>query len=202
MRPAEATANESRPATLPEMVEVLLRQRRDEIVVTTMGAAREWSRRSASPLDLNYLPSSMGQAPALGLGLAWARPERGVWVLNGDGCQLMNLGSLATVAGSGAANLTLFVVENGVYEVTGGQATLAARTGLDFAMMARAAGMQVQAAIDDAGELERELPGLLAGPGPRCVVLRVAAERVAYQLPTLRPIGERLVELRRELRVE
>ena len=39
----------------------------------------------------------MGEAPALGLGMALARPERHVIVLNGDGCMLMNLGCLVTI---------------------------------------------------------------------------------------------------------
>ncbi len=73
-------------------LEVLAGLRRDEIVITTMGAAREWPRLSQHPLDFHYIPSAMGEAPALALGLALALPSREVIVLNGDGCMLMNLG--------------------------------------------------------------------------------------------------------------
>ncbi len=48
----------------------------------------------------------MGQGPALALGLALAQPGRGVVVVNGDGCMLMSLGSLVTVANQ-PANLYL-----------------------------------------------------------------------------------------------
>src|SRR4029077_9665760 len=83
-------------------------------------------------------PASMGQAPALALGLALARPELGVVVVCGDGHLLMNLGCLVTLA-SYAADVFLVVIDNGVYEVTGGQAVPGAgRT--DFAGLARAAG--------------------------------------------------------------
>ena len=67
---------------------VLAKLRRDEIVVTTMGSAREWPKLSQHLLDLHYIPSAMGQAPDLGLGLALAQPGREVMVFNGDGCLL------------------------------------------------------------------------------------------------------------------
>ena len=66
-------------------LEVLVSLRQDRIVVTTMGAAREWPKLSRHPLDFHYIPSAMGEAPALGLGLALAKPTREVLVLNGDG---------------------------------------------------------------------------------------------------------------------
>ena len=56
-----------------------------------------WPACRDSPLDFAYIPSAMGHAPALGLGLALAQPDRGVIVLNGDGCTLMNLGCLVTL---------------------------------------------------------------------------------------------------------
>src|SRR5882757_1221049 len=120
--------NPSSPSRMPfvEALKVLVPLRQDQIVVTTMGAAREWPKLSRHALDLHYLPSSMGQAPALGLGLALAQPAREVWVLNGDGAMLMNLGCLVTIVASRAENITLIVFDNGIYEVTGGQQTPAA----------------------------------------------------------------------------
>src|SRR5688572_22147461 len=121
-------------------LEVLHEVRTDQIVVTTMGTAREWPRISQHPLDFHFVPSSMGQAPALGLGLALAQPQREVLVLNGDGCMLMNPGVLATITASGAKNLTVLVFDNGVYEVTGGQKTAAAVGHADYPAMARSMG--------------------------------------------------------------
>ena len=56
-----------------------------------MGSAREWPKHSQHPLDFQYLPSAMGHAPMLALGLALAQP-REVVCFNGDGCMLMSLG--------------------------------------------------------------------------------------------------------------
>ena len=57
-----------------------------------------------------YTWGSMGVASSIGLGLAMARPERQVVVLDGDGSLLMNLGSLATIGVVAPANLTIVVL--------------------------------------------------------------------------------------------
>ena len=82
---------------LPEVLQILHEARRDEVVVATMGSGREWSKFAPHPLDLVYVPSSMGQATSVGLGIALAQPDRKVVVCNGDGSMLMNLGSLVTI---------------------------------------------------------------------------------------------------------
>src|SRR5207249_10480610 len=118
---------------------VLAEHRGERVVITTMASIGIWPSFSDSPLDFSYIPSAMSQAPALGLGLALAHPERGVIVVNGDGSMLMNLGSLVTLANQ-PAQVYLVIIDNGIYEVTGGQPT--AGTGhTDFAALARAAGI-------------------------------------------------------------
>jgi len=80
----------------------------DEVVLTVMGTAREWmALGELHPLDWIYVPSSMGQAPSLGLGMALAQPDKQVIVCNGDGCMLMNLGSLVTVTNQAASSTTV-----------------------------------------------------------------------------------------------
>ena len=122
-----------------EALEVLAAHRGGRIVVTTMGSIGIWPALSDTPLDFAYIPSAMGHGPPLGLGLALALPDRGVVVVNGDGCTLMNLGCLLTLANQ-PANLCLLVIDNGFYEVTGGQPH-AGVGHTDFAGLARAAGI-------------------------------------------------------------
>src|SRR2546428_7570012 len=59
-----------------------------------------------------YTWGSMGLASSIGLGLALARPDLRVFVLDGDGSLLMNLGSLATIRLLQPANLLLIVMHN------------------------------------------------------------------------------------------
>src|SRR4051812_47736410 len=103
-----------------DALEVLAARRGQRIVLTTHGSIDLWVSLSDTPLDFSYVPTSMGQAPALGLGLAMAQPRHGVIVVTGDGAVLMNLGCLVTLANY-PADLFLVLIDNGVYEVTGGQ---------------------------------------------------------------------------------
>lgn len=184
-----------------EALSVVASLRTDQIVVTTMGAAREWPKLSQHPLDFHYLPSAMGQAPMLGLGLALAQPAREVIVLNGDGSMLMNLGSLVTIAASGARNLTLIVLENGLYEVTGGQATAAAASAVpvDLVAIAHGAGISSAARFDDLDAWRSGAAAALAAPGARFIVLRVAPVGESFHLPPPPSMSEQVERLRREL---
>src|ERR1700724_1209492 len=121
------------PMTQRQALETLVPWRGDRIVVTTMSSAGIWPGLADSPLDFAYIPSAMGHAPGLGLGLALAQPGRGVIVVNGDGCMLMNLGSLVTLA-EHPAPVHMLILDNGLYEVTGGQ-THAGAGRVDFAQL-------------------------------------------------------------------
>src|SRR3954466_9268347 len=105
-----------------DALEVLAACRGRHVVITTHGSVDLWVSLSDTPLDFSYVPASMGQGPAFGLGLALAQSCHGVVVVSGDGSLLMNLGFLVTLA-SHPAELFLIVIDNGVYEVTGGQPT-------------------------------------------------------------------------------
>ena len=173
---------ERRMPLLPAL-EALAELRKGQIVVTTMGAAREWPKLSQHPLDFHYLPSAMGHAPMIALGLALARPEREVICFNGDGCMLMSLGCLVTIAASGAKNLSLVVLENGLYEVTGGQTTAGAVAGVDFARMALAAGFASAIHFNELLNWRRDAAAALMSPGPRFISLSVEPVGADYLLP-------------------
>jgi thiamine pyrophosphate-dependent acetolactate synthase large subunit-like protein len=166
---------------LREALAALCDVRRDhDVIVAAMGAAREWMTLSSHPLDWIFVPSSMGQAPSLGLGLALARPEHRIIVLNGDGSMLMNLGSLVTITSLRPANLVTVVLNNGAYEVTGAQPTpgapagRAAGDGVDFAGLARSSGFQSVHHFTELASWQREVRSTLDLPGPSFVVLDVA----------------------------
>ncbi|HJO02647.1 MAG TPA: thiamine pyrophosphate-dependent enzyme [Acidobacteriota bacterium] len=158
--------------TKDELLLPLARLREDRIVVTTMSVVRPWARHSQSDLDFASADSAMGHAADLALGLALAQPERGVVCVNGDGSMLMSLGTLATIVDSGATNLTLLVVDNRTYEITGNQPWVAADS-IDFCALAQAVGFRRTYAFEDADQYEHQLPEVLGGPGPVLVSVRV-----------------------------
>src|SRR5947209_11109950 len=152
------------PLSPREALEVVAEHRGGRIVIATMSSIAVWPQLSDTPLDFSFIPSAMGQGPALALGLALAQPGRGVVVLNGDGSMLMNLGSLVTLANH-PADVYLIVLDNGLYEVTGGQPVAGAgRT--DFAALARGAGMARVCSFDTRDEWEKGAAEALTGPGP------------------------------------
>lgn len=183
-----------------EALEVLAHHRGDRVVVTTMTAVGLWPGLSDTPLDFAYMPSSMGQGPALALGLALAQPGRGVIVINGEGSMLMNLGSLVTLADN-PADVYLLVLDNGLYEVTGGQPT-AGSGHADFAGMARAAGIRRVYSFDTREAWEAGAAEALTGAGPVVVCLRVEG-RLGQKTPRPpRPMAEQISRLRQALGVQ
>ena len=166
-----------------QALEVLARYRGQRFVVTTMSAIGIWPELADSPLDFNYLPSAMGQGPMLALGLALAQPQRGAIVVNGDGCMLMSLGSLVTL-GNQPANVFLVVMDNALYEVTGGQPHAGAGH-VDYALMAQAAGIPGVYAFDTLTGWERGAETALTGPGPALIWLKVEG-RLGQSTPKAR----------------
>src|SRR5258707_15272757 len=73
-----------------------------------------------------YMLGSMGLAFPIALGVALAQPQRRGFALEGDGSLLMQLGSLSTIATLSPKNLTMVVMDNGIYQITGAQPTPAA----------------------------------------------------------------------------
>ena len=163
------TAPDDRRMPLESALDVLARRRGDEVVVGTMTANAPWRERSPGDRNLACL-GFMGGASALGLGVALARPDLGVWVLDGDGSLLMQLGSLATIAGAAPANFVHLVFHNGVYETSGAQ-PLPSQSQVDFAGMAKAAGYRETAQFHGAEELDAALDELLAAQGPTLIEL-------------------------------
>lgn len=158
--------------TRDELLAPLARLRGDAIVVTSMSVVRPWARFSTHPLDFASADSAMGHTADFALGLALARPERHVICLNGDGSTLMTLGTLVTIAEAGSKNLVLFVIVNGTYEITGNQ-PIPGASRVDFAGLARAAGIPRVHAFAEKTPYEHALPELLEGEGPVAVVVRV-----------------------------
>ncbi|MFL5281280.1 MAG: thiamine pyrophosphate-dependent enzyme [Rhodopila sp.] len=123
-----------------------------------------------------YMLGSMGLAVPIALGVAIAQPRRKVFALEGDASILMQLGSLSTVAVRGQKNLCIVIMDNGAYQITGGQGT-ATGQGTDIVGIARASGLAQSAwAADEAAFAE--LAGLaLKEDGPWLIGCRIDAEK-------------------------
>jgi thiamine pyrophosphate-dependent acetolactate synthase large subunit-like protein len=149
--------------------------RGDAIVVPGRGG-RFWTELTdREELDLPLGDPAMGGHAGFGLGLALARPERKLVLFDSEGDILMSLGMLATIAEQAPANFYHFLLDNEVYATTGGQPVPNAKN-LAYDKLALAAGYPRAHAFDEAGDLARELPAILARPGPVFVWLKVYPE--------------------------
>jgi phosphonopyruvate decarboxylase len=166
------TTTETKAIDAAAALRAIAAARGEAVVLTTMMVSRGWGGVSTrSELDLP-LGGAMGKLSSVGLGIALARPERKVIVLDGDGSLLMSLGSLVTIGGMAPRNLVHVVCQNGVYEVTGCQPIPGVER-LDFGQIALGAGFRRAETFDDLAALERALPELLAADGPTFVTLKL-----------------------------
>jgi thiamine pyrophosphate-dependent acetolactate synthase large subunit-like protein len=130
-----------------------------------------------------YLWGAMGGACMVGLGLALAQPGRRVLVVTGDGEMLMGLGSLATIAQRQPPNLTIVVLDNGLYGETGMQPSHTAGA-TSLAKVAWACGIPWVIDVTDGRGLTELLGALDTANETLFVRVQVAAEEVPRVLPT------------------
>ena len=159
-----------------ECLQLIANQRTDEIVVATMGLTVPWGKISTHPLDYASVGSAMGHAADFALGIALAKPDKKVVVLNGDGSMLMCLGTLATITALNTPppNYVLFVCDNGTYEVTGNQPVPDGNAGFSWTTIAEGVGFEQVYEFDNSDALGTELPKIWNQIGPIFVNLKIA----------------------------
>ncbi len=116
-----------------------------------------------------YMVGSMGCASSLGLGLSLVRPDKKIIVIDGDGAVLMRMGNLATVGAYAGDNFYHLLLDNGVHESTGGQATVSSM--VDFAALAIASGYRdVRSSCGD----QAAMTGFLNARSPALMYVRTS----------------------------
>src|ERR1700722_7469955 len=133
-RQVAPAARASRQEALREVVK---RTGSAAVLASTGFCGRELYAAEERPNHL-YMVGSMGCVVPLALGLALARPDLRVVALDGDGAALMRMGAFATVGAYGPANLQHLLLDNGVHDSTGGQATVSPQ--VSFGHIAAACG--------------------------------------------------------------
>jgi len=154
-----------------DCLKVLAQYRTDEIVLTCWQSMNVWEQLSPSKYNFQSM-RTMGECSTFGLGLALARPDKRIIVLEGDGSLCMNLASLITIAMVAPNNFYQFIMHNKVYETTGGQ-TIPNVDHLDLTMIARGAGITNVHRYSDTHTFEKELPVILKDKGPVFIVLDI-----------------------------
>lgn len=147
----------------------------DCVVVTIMGAVAAELQSIGHRPNFFYLQHAMGLASSMGLGIALARPELTVVVLDGDGSVLMNLGGLTTLGRYRPRNLVHVVFDNESLLSVGGFPT-ATSTGSDLAGVAAAAGVPHTATVETLDEFRTAFEEALAADELTTIVAKVEAK--------------------------
>jgi thiamine pyrophosphate-dependent acetolactate synthase large subunit-like protein len=127
-----------------------------------------------------YMWNSMGMASSIGLGLAIARPDLRVVVLDGNGSVLMNLGSLVTEITAKVSNLVHVIWDNGAWEITGGQPA-GSPFGVDLEVVARGCGFLKTATVDDLDAFREVFAEAMSDDQPWAIVGRVEGGDSPYR---------------------
>lgn len=131
----------------------------DAIVSTTGKASRElFEIREANGQSHGYdflTVGSMGHSSSIALGIALQKPEKKVWIIDGDGAVLMHMGSMALLGTNAPKNVVHVVINNGAHETVGGMPTVAKE--IDLVKIAEGCGYGKAVCVSDFEALEAAL---------------------------------------------
>jgi thiamine pyrophosphate-dependent acetolactate synthase large subunit-like protein len=165
-----------------ELTKRLVSKLRDEAVVAGIGNTN-FDLYAAGHRPQNfYMLGSMGLACPIALGVALAQPERGVIALEGDGSMLMALGCLATIANVKPRNLTIIIMDNGLYQITGKQPTATAGT-TDIVAVAKGAGIASSFWIRDQAHFDELINRGFTHGGPVLLAVKIDDKPGTVQPP-------------------
>lgn len=146
--------------------------KRDEAVVAGIGNTN-FDLFAAGHRPQNfYMLGSMGLAVPIALGVAIAQPERGVIALEGDGSILMSLGCLTTVATVRPRNLTIVIMDNGLYQITGKQTT-ATGNSTDIVAVAKGVGLANSHWVRDGAHFDELIARPFDNGGPVLLAVKI-----------------------------
>ena len=128
----------------------------DPVVSTTGKASRELFEirvANGQPHGFDFLTvGSMGHSSSIALGIALQKPDKRVWIIDGDGSLLMHMGSLALLGANAPKNVVHIVINNGAHETVGGMPTVAEK--IDIGTIAKACGYENIFHVDNEGDLD------------------------------------------------
>lgn len=131
----------------------------DPIVCTTGKASRElFEIRETVGVGHEYdflTVGSMGHSSSIALGIALQKPNKRIWIIDGDGAALMHMGAMAVIGSSKPSNLVHIVINNEAHESVGGMPTVAGK--IDLVGIAKACGYPNAVRVDNYKALDEAL---------------------------------------------
>jgi len=164
----------------------------NEIIVSTTGkTSRELfeyrtEKKEGFEHDF-YNIGAMGCAQSIALGIALQKKDKKVFIFDGDGSVLMQMGSLATTGHYSPKNFYHIIFDNRAHDSTGGQPS--SSDSVDFVKVALSCNYKFGKTVKNKEELEKTLQNLKNKKGPALVVINVKkGARKELGRPTMVPI--------------
>ena len=132
-----------------------------------------------------YMIGSMGLASSIGLGVAIKNPKKQIFVFDGDGNILMNLGSLTTIGMTEPKNLVHVIFDNSSHESTGGQPT--ATNKIQLSKIAKSTNYKVFQ-VKTKNQLAKIFQKIKLIPGPIMIIVKIEKSRVVSKRINIEPI--------------
>lgn len=162
----------------------------EAIVSTTGKTSRELFEyrvaRKETPRDF-YTVGSMGCSASIALGIALQKPEKKIFVFDGDGAVLMQMGALSTIGHYKPKNLYHIIFDNESHDSTGGQPTNSDT--VNFEQVALACGYKAAKKVEKREDLIKAITELNQSEGPSIIIVKVnKGARKDLGRPTTTPI--------------
>ncbi len=146
--------------TREELIRLVVNTAGDDVLVSTTGKTSrelfEIRESDGSGHGHDFLTvGSMGHSSSIALGIAAQKPDRKIWVLDGDGAALMHLGAMALIGAQKPRNLVHIVIRNEAHESVGGMPT--AGVGIRLSKIAEDCGYPYAVCAGSPGTARREL---------------------------------------------
>ena len=141
----------------------------DAVTISTTGKLSrelfEYREQKGESHDKDFLTvGSMGHSMSIALGIAFAKPDRLVYCLDGDGAVIMHMGAMTNVGTSGLKNFRHIVFNNGAHESVGAQPTVAFQ--INIPQIAKSCGYKNAYCVTNDAELREVLKTFLHEEGP------------------------------------
>lgn len=133
---------------------------REDIIISTTGKASrelfEIREANGQTHGTDFLTvGSMGHSSSIAFGIALQKPDKKIWIIDGDGAFLMHMGSMAVIGSYAPKNIVHIIINNGSHETVGGQPTVA--NIVNIVEIAKGCGYPNALSVDNFEDLDRAL---------------------------------------------
>ena len=156
----------------------------DKVIVSANGyISRDLFEMDDKPTNF-YMIGSMGLTSSIGLGLTLQNPKKIIYVFDGDGNILMNLGSITTIGVLKPKNFIHVVFDNSSHESTGGQPTNSQKIRIE--KIAKASNYKVFL-VTNKNKLKEILKRIKTMSGPIMIVVKIKKSNYVSRRVELKP---------------